>query len=100
MTQASLDEWLTWMTMRIFHVARRDFISTPCSHPRPDCKLRNPALSGVPELAFFASRSSQNYGTKEGTPLNPVVLRLIWLHAIHAPLPEVDSSMHFTRSMD
>jgi hypothetical protein len=26
------------------------FFSTPCSHPRPDCKLRNPALSGVPSL--------------------------------------------------
>jgi hypothetical protein len=39
-------------------------------------------------------------GTKEGTPLNPAVLRLNGSTRCMPPLPEVDSSMHFTRGMD
>jgi hypothetical protein len=55
------------------------FFSSPHSHPRPECKVRTPALSGVPSLIPKIN------GTREGTPLNPVVLYLRWFYPMHVP---------------
>jgi hypothetical protein len=65
------------MTMRLFQVVLSDFSDLPAPTPG---RIANYAIR--PSAA--SPPSSQNYGTKEGTPLNPVVLRMIRLHTMRA----------------
>jgi hypothetical protein len=82
MTLASLDE--CWMTLDYSRWYEGIFSLLPAPIPGRIANYAIRPSAASPELAFFASRSSQNYGTKEGTPPNPAVLRLESQYTIHA----------------
>jgi hypothetical protein len=76
------------------------FFSSPHSHPRPECKVRTPAISAAPNWRFLPVAHPKNQRDEGGDAAKPGGFAPEWFYTIHASLPEVDSSMHFTRGMD